>query len=139
MKKIMPLCLIISLMISISSFKPEQETKTVFVYAVITSAEFKKAVFTDVFRITIEKRNDSYLESAEKNIAVQRLEAAFKKHMYVTESWDKYVTVAGFYDGEYSKLTDRKSDEMARQKGNDYTPMTTYNFSFTYKAGDYKN
>jgi hypothetical protein len=139
MKKIMLLCLIISLMISNSSFKPEQETKTVFVYAVITSAEFKKAVFTDVFRITIEKRNDSYLESAEKNIAIQRLEAAFKKHMYVTESWDKYVTVAGFYDEDYSKLTDRKSDEMVRQKGNDYTPMTTYNFSFTYKAGDYKN
>jgi hypothetical protein len=135
----MLLCLIISLMISNSSFKPEQETKTVFVYAVITSAEFKKAVFTDVFRITIEKRNDSYLESAEKNIAIQRLEAAFKKHMYVTESWDKYVTVAGFYDEDYSKLTDRKSDEMVRQKGNDYTPMTTYNFSFTYKAGDYKN
>jgi hypothetical protein len=119
--------------------KPLQETKTVFVYAVITSAEIKKAVFTDVFRITIEKRNDSYLESAEKNIAVQRLEAAFKKHMYVTENWDKYVTVAGFYDDDYSKLTDRKSDEMARQKRNDYTPMTTYNFSFTYKAGDYKN
>jgi hypothetical protein len=139
MKKIMLLCLIISLMITNSSFKPEQETKTVFVYAVITSAEFKKAVFTDVFRITIEKRNDSYLESAEKNLAVQRLEAAFKKHMYVTESWDKYVTVAGFYDDDYSKLTDRKLDEMGRQKRNDYTPMTTYNFSFNYKAGDYKN
>jgi len=139
MKKIMLLCLIISLMIANSSFKPEQETKTVFVYAVITSADFKKAVFTDVFRIKIEKRNDSYLESAEKNIAVQRLEAAFKKHMYITESWDKYVTVAGFYDDDHSKLTDRKLDEMARQKRNDYTPMTTYNFSFNYKAGDYKN
>ena len=133
------LYLIFPILIGNTSIKPFQETKTVFVYAVITSAEFKKAVFTDVFRITIEKRNDSYLESAEKNIAIQRLEAAFKKHMYVTESWDKYVTVAGFYDEDYSKLTDRKSDEMVRQKGNDYTPMTSYNFSFTYKAGDYKN
>jgi hypothetical protein len=102
-------------------------------------AGIKSRAADDVFRITIEKRNDSYLESAEKNIAVQRLEAAFKKHMYVTESWDKYVTVAGFYDDDHSKLTDRKLDEMARQKRNDYTPMTTYNFSFTYKAGDYKN
>ena len=133
------LCLIIPILIGNTSMKPLQETKTVFVYAVITSAEFKKSVFTDVFRITIEKRNDSYLESAEKNLAVQRLEAAFKKHMYVTESWDKYVTVAGFYDDDHSKLTDRKLDEMARQKRNDYTPMTTYNFSFNYKAGDYKN
>ena len=104
-----------------------------------TSAEFKKAVFTDVFRITIEKSNDSYLESAEKNLAVQKLEDAFKKHIYVTENWAKYVTVAGFYDDDYTKLTDRKLDEMSRQKRNDYTPMTTYNFSFTYKAGDYKN
>ena len=133
------LYLIFPILIGNTSMKPFQETKTVFVYAVITSAEFKKAVFTDVFRITIEKRNDSYLESAEKNIAIQRLEAAFKKHMYVTESWDKYVTVAGFYDDDHSKLTDRKLDEMARQKRNDYTPMTTYNFSFNYKAGDYKN
>ena len=133
------LCLIFPILIGNTSMKPFQETKTVFVYAVITSAEFKKAVFTDVFRITIEKRNDSYLESAEKNLAVKRLEAAFKKHMYVTESWDKYVTVAGFYDDDHSKLTDRKLDEMARQKRNDYTPMTTYNFSFNYKAGDYKN
>lgn len=133
------LYLIFPILIGNTSMKSFQKTKTVFVYAVITSAEFKKAVFTDVFRITIEKRNDSYLESAEKNLAVQRLEAAFKKHIYVTESWDKYVTVAGFYDDDYSKLTDRKSDEMDRQKRNDYTPMTTYNFSFTYKAGDYKN
>ena len=133
------LCLIFPILIGNTSMKPFQETKTVFVYAVITSAEFKKALFTDVFRITIEKRNDSYLESAEKNLAVKRLEAAFKKHMYVTESWDKYVTVAGFYDDDHSKLTDRKLDEMARQKRNDYTPMTTYNFSFNYKAGDYKN
>ena len=134
------LCLIFPVLIGNTSMKPLQETKTVFVYAVITSAEFKKAVFTDVFRITIEKRNDSYLESAEKNLAVQKLEAAFKKHMYVTENWSKYVTVAGFYDDDYTKLTDRKLDEMSRQKRNDYTPMTTYNFSFTYKAGDaYKN
>jgi len=77
MKKIMLFCLIISLMIANSSFKPEQETKTVFVYAVITSAEFKKAVFTDVFRITIEKRNDSYLESAEKKYCFTEVRSCF--------------------------------------------------------------
>jgi hypothetical protein len=139
MKKIMLLHLIISLMIANSSFKPDQETKTVYVYAVITSAEFKKAVFTDVFSITIQKR-DTYLESAEKNLAVSRLEAAIKKHMYVTENWDKYVTVAGFYDDSYTKMADRKLEEMSRQKGSGYTPSTIHNFSFTYKAGDgYKN
>ena len=106
-------------------------------YQVLTliSAQFKIAVFTDIFRITIQNQDDSYLESTEKNIAVLRLEAAFKKHMYLTERWDKYLTVTGFYDNDYNKLADRKLEEMARQKRNDYTPMTTYNFSFTYKAG----
>jgi hypothetical protein len=122
----------------------QDETKTVYVYAVISSSKLKKAVFTEIFPIKIYGNRDSFLESGEKNIALKYLETKLKKYMYINEEWDtNYVVVAGFYDDNFTKLTDRLSDEQIRQKNiNKYqiSRLSNYNFSFTYNAGDaYKN
>lgn len=122
----------------------QDETKTVYVYAVISSSKLKKAVFTEIFPIKIYANRDSFLESGEKNTALKYLETKLKKYMYINEEWDSnYLVVAGFYDDNFTKLTDRLSDEQIRQKNiNKYqiSRLSNYNFSFTYNAGDaYKN
>lgn len=117
-----------------TSFKSLQETRTVYVYALVRTADVKKTAFSDIFRITIEK-GSPYTESSEINTAVTKMESNFKKYMYVQENWDKYVSAAGYYDDSRSKLEEKRLEKMASEKRTGYS-VSGSTFSYSYTAGD---
>jgi hypothetical protein len=105
---------------------------TIYIYAVVTSAELQAASFSKVFPVTFTDKESNF-NAVTINDICDLVANDFRKYQLKNYKWKKYVSSFGKYAWNRKSLEEKRIEEMSAKKRNGYS-ITESNFQFSYSA-----